>query len=79
MDCAAKFQGRSLNDCLYQGSDKIANLTGVLLRFRREPVAVAVDISEMFMQVKVPEKTEICYEFCGRRQTIFLIDPKNFV
>lgn len=55
LDCAAKFDGVSLNDCLYQGPDTTANLVGVLLRFRTDYVAVAADITEMFMQVKVPE------------------------
>ena len=55
LDCAAKFEGVSLNDRLYQGPDTTANLVGVLLRFRNYPVAVAADVEEMFMQVKVPE------------------------
>lgn len=56
MDCAAKFQGTSLNDHLYQGPNTTGNLTAVLLRFRAHPVAVVADIEEMFMQVKVPER-----------------------
>ncbi|TNN04988.1 Gag-Pol polyprotein, partial [Schistosoma japonicum] len=55
LDCAAKHNGVSLNDLLYQGVDTTANLVGILLRFRRESIAVSADIEEMFMQVKVPD------------------------
>ncbi|KAH9588277.1 hypothetical protein MS3_00005721 [Schistosoma haematobium] len=53
LDCAAKVAGKSLNDLLYQGPDTTACLVGILLRFRRGPVAVSADVEEMFMQVKV--------------------------
>ena len=79
MECAAKFQGRSLNGCLYQGPDTTANMTAALLRFRREHVAVAADITETFMQVKLLEVDRDMLRICGGRQIIFLIDPKNFV
>ncbi|VDN26459.1 unnamed protein product [Dibothriocephalus latus] len=52
-DCAAKCQGVSLNDHLYQGPDLNAKLASVLLGFRLERIAVAGDIEEMFLQVKV--------------------------
>lgn len=53
-DCAARFQGASLNDRLLQGPDWTTPLIDVLCRFRLGLVAVAADIREMFMQVKVP-------------------------
>lgn len=46
LDCAAKVAGKSFNDLLYQGSDTTACFVGVLLRLRREPVAVSVDASK---------------------------------
>ncbi|CAH8464754.1 unnamed protein product [Schistosoma turkestanicum] len=55
LDCAAKFAGTSLNDMIYQGPDSTADLVSILLRFRKEAVAVSADVEEMFMQVKVPE------------------------
>ena len=53
-DCSAQFQGKSLNNHLLQGPDLTNNLTGVLCRFRCEPVVVMCDIEAMFYQVKVP-------------------------
>ncbi|CAH8428700.1 unnamed protein product [Schistosoma turkestanicum] len=54
-DCAAKHEGRSLNDRLLSGPDLTNSLLGVILRFRQERVAVMADIEAMFHQVKVPE------------------------
>ena len=53
-DCAAKYQGRCLNDELLQGPDLANLLVGVLIRFRKEPIAVQADITSMFYQVRVP-------------------------
>ena len=55
-DCSAQYEGKSLNKHLLQGPDLANNLTGVLCRFRREPVALMYDIEAMFHQVKVTEK-----------------------
>ena len=52
-DCAARFRETSLNDQLLQGPDLTNNLTGVLLRFRQETVALMADVEKMFHQVKV--------------------------
>ena len=57
-DCAARFRETSLNDQLLQGPDLTSNLTGVLLRFRQEPVALVADVEQMFHQVRV--KPEDC-------------------
>ena len=55
-DCSAQFEGESLNKHLLQGPDLTNNLTGVLFRFRREPIALMCDIEAMFYQVKVTEE-----------------------
>ena len=55
-DAAAKFDGTSLNDQLYQGPDLANNLTGVLIRFREEEIAFTADLEAMFHQVKVPPR-----------------------
>ena len=54
-DCSAEFKGQSLNKHLLQGPDLTNNLTGVLCRFRKEPIAFMCDIESMFYQVKVTE------------------------
>lgn len=43
-DCAAKYQGISLNNLLLQGPDLTNNLLAVLLRFRQEQIAVMGDM-----------------------------------
>ena len=55
-DAAAKFNGTSLNDQLYQGPDLANSLTGVLIRFRQDKVAFIADLEAMFHQVKVLPK-----------------------
>lgn len=57
-DCAAKYQGVSLNDKVHQGPDLTNGLVGVLLRFRQEPIALMADIQGMFNQVYVSENGE---------------------
>ncbi|XP_043956787.1 uncharacterized protein LOC122822295 [Gambusia affinis] len=52
-DCAASFQGTSLNDILLQGPDLANSLIGVLTRFRQGPIAMTADIQAMYHQVKV--------------------------
>ena len=53
-DFAAKDQEVCPNDHLLQGPDLTNNLVGVLLRFRKEKIAIAADVEEMFLQVRVP-------------------------
>jgi len=52
-DCAAKYNGVSLNDVVLQGPDLTNRLTAVLMRFRIEPIAMMADIECMFHQVRV--------------------------
>ncbi|XP_073714092.1 uncharacterized protein [Misgurnus anguillicaudatus] len=47
-DSSAPYDGVSLNDVLLKGPDLNNSLLGVLLRFRREPVAITADIQHMF-------------------------------
>ena len=54
-DCAMKYDGVSLNDCLLQGPDMTNSLLDVLMRFRMERVAFMADVESMFNQVRVPE------------------------
>lgn len=47
-DSSAKYSGTSLNDVLLTGPDLNNSLIGVLIRFRKEQVAVIADIQQMF-------------------------------
>ena len=47
-DSSAEFHGVSLNKELPSGPDTLNSLLGILLRFRRNNVAVACDIEQMF-------------------------------
>ena len=50
-DCAAKCDGISLNDMIHAGPKLQQDLFNVLVRFRRNPVGVACDIKEMYLQI----------------------------
>ena len=52
-DCAAEYQGTSLNKKVLQGPDLMNKLIGVLLRFREGKYAMMADVEAMFYQVKV--------------------------
>ncbi|XP_039885710.1 uncharacterized protein LOC120732292 [Simochromis diagramma] len=55
-DSSAKHEGVSLNDVLLSGPDLNNTLLGVLIRFRREPIAVTADVQQMFYCFKVCEE-----------------------
>ena len=52
-DCAASYEGTSLNKQLLQGPDNTNTLLGVLFRFRPHAVALVGDIRSMFHQINV--------------------------
>ena len=62
-DCSASFEGQTLNEHLLSGPDLINSLTGVLLRFRKEEVAIICDIEAMFHQVKVTTEYRDFFRF----------------
>ena len=55
-DASASFHGTSLNDRLLKGPDENNLLKGVLLRFRKGPVAFSSDVEAMFHQFHVDPK-----------------------
>ena len=59
-DFSVKFKNRCLNDELIQGPNLSNLMLGVIIRFRKEPVAYMADIEAMFHQVFVPEEQR-CY------------------
>lgn len=62
-DCAATYQGKSLNSQLLQGPNLNNSLIGVLVRFRHKPIALAADVEGMFHQVRVPAKDKDLLRF----------------
>ena len=65
-DAAAKHDGKSLNDAIWPGPKLQRDLIDVLTRFRRAPVALSADISEMFLQVELQEKDRRYHRFLWR-------------
>ena len=60
-DCSAKCNGISLNDVINVGPKLQRELFDVLLRFRRNPVALACDIKEMYLQIEIEPKDRIIW------------------
>ena len=54
-DSSAKHENLSLNYVLLTGPDLTNSLLGVLIRFRREAVAITADIQQMFYCFNVSE------------------------
>ena len=65
-DAAARCKGTSLNDALITGPDLLQNLVGVLIRFRRERVALVADVEQMFHQVRVRVEDQPALSFLWR-------------
>ena len=63
LDAAAKYDGKSLNDYLITGPDLLNNLVGILLRFRKNPVALVADIEAMYHQVHLTEEDSDAVRF----------------
>jgi len=55
-DAAAKCDGICLNDVLNSGPKLQRDLVHVLLRFRKQTVAVVCDIAEMYLRIQLSEK-----------------------
>ena len=72
-DSAARYKGRSFNDCLLQGPDENNKLLGVLLRFRHHEVAFIADIEAMFHCFRVPKEQRMSQCFYWFENN----DPKN--
>lgn len=53
LDPSARCDGVSLNNAIHQGPKMQRALKSVLLRFRRNPVALMCDIPEMYLRIEV--------------------------
>ena len=65
-DASAKFSDVSLNDIVLQGPKLQQDLFAVLLRFRRNPVALICDIQEMYLQIKLRPEDQPYHRFLWR-------------
>ena len=75
-DCAAKFQGISLNSQLLQGPDFYNSLVCVFMRFRQEQVALASDVEARSVFWR---ETVTPYDFCGGQMGTQLNSPDDIV
>lgn len=57
-DAAANSNETSLNANLLKGPDLLANLVGILFRFREHKYAITGDIRQMFHQIKICENDQ---------------------
>ncbi|XP_028416851.1 uncharacterized protein LOC114541063 [Dendronephthya gigantea] len=65
-DAAAPHEGKSLNDTILPGPKLQRELSDALIQFRRAPVALSADISEMFLQVRLREEDRPFHRFLWR-------------
>ena len=66
-DASAKYKGQALNDVILQGPKLQRELFDVLLRFRRQPVAVVCDIAEMYLRIGIASDDKPYHRFLWRR------------
>jgi len=68
-DCAAKDnKGRTLNKAIEKGPNRLQDLLTILIRFRRFKWAFTADISEMFLQILLPESDRRYHRFWWKNQ-----------
>ena len=65
-DASAKVEGVSLNDAIHAGRELQGDLFEVLLRFRNESVALVWDITQMCLQIELPEHDRPYHRFLWR-------------
>jgi hypothetical protein len=70
-DSSAIFEGVSLNSLLMSGPDLTNNLVGVLMRFRKNAVAITSDVEQMFYQFRVTENHRDYIRFFWYRDNDF--------
>jgi hypothetical protein len=78
-DASAKTNGLSLNNCIEAGPSLQRDIVGILLRFRKNRIAMVGDIEKMFLQIALKkedkdtnEKAYICLFTCAVMRGIHL-------
>ena len=64
-DASATYQGRSLNTETLPGPKLQSNISDILVRFRKELVALAGDVSQMCHQVVLQSEVRLSTDSCG--------------
>ena len=65
-DASAKCNGISLNSVIHQGPKLKNDLFNVLVRFRRNPVALICDIGEMYLRIEIAPQDRTYHRFQWR-------------
>jgi hypothetical protein len=65
-DAAMKHEGKSLNSATRPGPKLQREIVDILIRFRKAPIALTADISEMFLQVSLREQDRPYHRFLWR-------------
>ena len=65
-DASAKLEGISLNDIVHKGPKLQNDLLDVLIRFRRQPIALMCDITEMYLQIELSPEDRPYHRFLWR-------------
>ncbi|XP_054266241.1 uncharacterized protein LOC128988686 [Macrosteles quadrilineatus] len=63
---ASRSHGQSLNSYLLPGPNLFNNLTEILFKFRKHKIAIAADIEEMFLRIKVRREDQDALRFLWR-------------
>ena len=77
-NCSQEYNGESLNKYLIQGPLLTNDLTGILLRFRQEPIAVTCDIEGMFHQVRLNPEYRNLLRFLWWERNDLSKDPVDY-
>ena len=65
-DASAKFRGKSLNSEALPGPKLQADMFSILVRFRKELVALVGDVSQMYHQLVLPLEDRPLHRFLWR-------------
>jgi len=65
-DASAESNGIALNDVIHQGPKLQRELVDVLLRFRKNPVALICDIAEMYLKIQLVPEDRQYFRFLWR-------------
>lgn len=66
-DARRKFNNRCLNDAFHNGPLLMTDMMDVLFFFRQKPHAVSMDITKMFLQVRIKSEDQTVFRFFWRR------------